>query len=235
MKLKAQITLLISMITTGFICGILFYILVVPLDSMNLIHSIVMGVSFGLLNYLITYKIYIKYSLLKEANKSLKRDLQLDKLTGLFNRAAFENNLSEISGTDNYSMIFLDIDNFRMFNNEFGHQAGDIVLKKASQTIKNSIRSKDTAYRYGGEEIIVVLKDCNKNNAFDIAEKIRININRLDNYPYPSISVSLGVSNYPEDGNEFCEIFRACDKALLIAKKSGKNRALAYNHEMRNL
>lgn len=190
-----------------------------------------MGITFGLLNYLVSYKIYIKYSLLKETNNALKQELQLDNLTGLFNRGSFEKDLPEISNNDCYSLVFIDIDNFRIFNNEFSHKAGDIVLKKVSQTIKANIRSKDAVYRYGGEEIIIILKDCSKKNALDIAEKIRININQQDNSPYPKIAVSLGVSNYPEDGNVYNEILEACDNALLLAKKSGKNRTLAYNYE----
>lgn len=231
MKYKAQISLFISMTIIGFFCGVLFYILMVPIGNKDIIHSIIMGLIIGLLNYLVSYKIYMKYSKLKETNNSLKQELKLDKLTGLFNRRAFDNDLPKISGKDCYSLIFIDIDNFRVFNNEFGHKAGDIVLKKVSSLIKENIRSIDTVYRYGGEEIIIVLKDCIKSNALDIAEKIRININQLENSPYPHIAVSLGVSSYPEDGNDIQEIFEACDKALLMAKKTGKNRSLAFNHE----
>lgn len=231
MKLKVQISLLISMLIIGFICGVSFYILMVPLGSNSLVHCIIMGLTFGLVNYFVSYKIYIRYILLKETNNSLKQELKLDKLTGLYNRGAFDNDLPEISGYEYYSLVLIDIDNFRTFNNEYGHKAGDIVLKKVSQTIKANIRFKDAVYRYGGEEIIIVLNNCSKKSALDIAEKIRININKLENSPYPNIAVSLGVSSYPEDGNNFNDIFEACDKALLLAKKSGKNKAIAYNHK----
>ncbi|AUS98823.1 GGDEF domain-containing protein [Clostridium thermosuccinogenes] len=224
-----QISLLISMLAVGLICGMSFYILLVPLGSKNLVHCIIMGLTFGLVNYFVSYKIYVRYIFLKDTNNSLKHELKLDKLTGLYNRGAFDNDLPEISSYNYYSLVLIDIDNFRTFNNEFGHKAGDIVLKKVSQTIRANIRFKDAVYRYGGEEIIIVLKDCSKKNAFNIAEKIRTSINQLDNSPYPNIAVSLGVSSCPEDGNEFDEVFDACDKALLLAKKSGKNRAIAYN------
>lgn len=125
---------------------------------------------------------------------------------------------------DTYSIIFIDIDNFKNFNNSFGHQIGDTVLKKVGQTIKATVRSNDSVYRYGGEEIVIILNDCDKKNAFAIAEKVRLNISELDNSPFPVITISLGISSYPEDGTEIDKIIEASDMALLTAKKLGKNQ-----------
>ena len=113
MKITVHTRLLISMVIIGIFCGISFYILMVPLESKSLIHCILMGVIFGFINYLTTYGIYKKYVVLKETNESLKQDLKLDKLTGLFNRRAFDNDILLISGNDVYSILFIDIDNFR--------------------------------------------------------------------------------------------------------------------------
>ena len=77
--------------------------------------------------------------------------------------------------------------------------------------------------RYGGEEITLILMDCDKKNALKMAEKIRLEISQLDNQAYPQITVSLGVSSYPDDGRYIHEIIVASDKALLKAKQSGKN------------
>ena len=134
----------------------------------------------------------------------------------------------KIQKDKNYSLIFMDIDNFRSFNNEYGHKIGDRVLQQVSQTIKSSIRSNDRAYRYGGEELVILLDNCPKDVAFKIAEKIRININKIDTSPLPSITVSLGVATYPEDGDNILNVVEASDNALLTAKKSGKNTTVMY-------
>lgn len=224
MKLNLKSSLLISMITIGLIYGIMFHYVVMPFFGNRLIHCVTMGVVFGFINYFIAIGIYKKYNVLKKSYKLLQKDLQIDKLTGLFNRRVFDNDIQKLSFDDTYSMIFIDIDNFRKFNNEFGHQIGDTVLKKVSQTIKATVRANDKVYRYGGEEIVILLKDCDKKDAFEIAEKIRVNISKLDNSPFPPITISLGISSYPEDGTEIDKIIEACDNALLTAKKLGKNR-----------
>jgi len=122
-----------------------------------------------------------------------------------------------------YSLIFFVIDNFRNFHNHFGHDVGDNVLKKVGETIKVCVRATDRVYRYGGEEIILLLLNCDKKNAMKMAEKIRSEISLLDNQAYSQITVSLGVSSYPDDGRYIHDVIIASDKALLKAKQSGKN------------
>jgi len=194
-----------------------------PLIGNELVHCLGQGVIFGLINYLMSIGLYKKYHTLKNSNKLLKKKLDMDKLTGLLNRGAFDNDIMGLSLDESYSIIFIDIDNFRKFNNKFGHQVGDIVLQKVSREIRNSIRVSDKAYRYGGEEIVILLKDCNRRKALEIAEKVRLNINELNNNPYPSITISLGVASYPDDGKHD-EIIKASDNALLTAKRLGKNQ-----------
>lgn len=224
LKLTLNTSLLISMLTTGLIYSLFYHFVIMPLFGSRLIHCISQGIVFGFINYFISIGIYKKYNLLKKSNKLLKKDLQIDKLTGLFNRRTFDNDIQELPIEDTYSIIFIDIDNFRKFNNNYGHQTGDTVLKKVSQTIKASVRVNDKVYRYGGEEIIIYLKDCDKKKAFEIAEKIRLNISELDNSPFQSITISLGISSYPEDGMEIDKIIEVSDFALLTAKKLGKNQ-----------
>lgn len=223
-KLTLNTSLLISMLTTVLIYSLFYHFVIMPLFGSRLIHGITQGIVFGFINYFIFIGIYKQYNLLKKSNKLLRKDLQIDKLTGLFNRRAFDNDIQELPIEDTYSIIFTDIDNFREFNNNFGHQTGDTVLKKVSQTIKASVRVNDKVYRYGGEEIIIYLKDCDKKKAFEIAEKIRLNISELDNSPFQSITISLGISSCPEDGTEIDKIIEVSDFALLTAKKLGKNQ-----------
>lgn len=231
-KLTPYTILLISMPLIGIIGGFLYHQVVMPLFGDELIHCMTLGMVFGFINYLTAYVIYKKYFVLKKSNKLLNTDLALDKLTGLLNRRAFDNDIIKISEISIFSMIFIDIDNFRIFNNEFGHQAGDVILKKTSEVIKACTRLNDKVYRYGGEEIIVVLKDCIKKNAYNIAEKIRLSISQMDNSSLPNIAVSLGVSSYPEDGENIDEIIKNSDNAMLAAKKLGKNRTMINDNDM---
>jgi diguanylate cyclase len=223
-KLTFKSSLLIGMLSLGAGYGLLYHFIIMPLIGNELVHCLGQGVIFGLINYLMSIGLYKKYHTLKNSNKLLKKKLDMDKLTGLLNRGAFDNDIMGLSLDESYSIIFIDIDNFRKFNNKFGHQVGDIVLQKVSREIRNSIRVSDKAYRYGGEEIVILLKDCNRRKALEIAEKVRLNINELNNNPYPSITISLGVASYPDDGKHADEIIKASDNALLTAKRLGKNQ-----------
>lgn len=158
----------------------------------------------------------------------LWNDLRIDKLTGIFNRRAFDYDLDILQCESSYSMVFIDIDNFKKFNDRYGHKIGDEVLIRAAKEIQLNLRNSDKVYRYGGEEFVAVLKDCDKQNALDISEKIRNGVEHIDNKPYALISVSLGISSYPEDGNNARVIIENCDKALLQAKNLGKNRTELY-------
>lgn len=224
MKLTFKSSLFICMLSIGAGYGLLYHFIIMPLIGNELVHCLGQGVIFGLINYFMSIGLYKKYHTLKNSNKLLKKKLDMDKLTGLLNRGAFDNDIMGLSLYESYSIIFIDIDNFRKFNNKFGHQVGDIVLQKVSCEIRNSIRASDKAYRYGGEEIVILLKDCNRRKALEIAEKVRLNINELNNNPYPSITISLGVASYPDDGKHADEIIKASDNALLTAKRLGKNQ-----------
>lgn len=211
------------MFIVGIIYGVTYHFIVMPLVGTDLIHCIIMGLGFGGINYLLAYSVIKKYYTIKENNNILRTKLKTDKLTGLLNRQSLDYDLREVNNNLNYSIIFLDIDNFRDFNNKFGHGIGDIVLKKVSQTIPNCIRPGDRVYRYGGEEIVILLQDCSKKSALKIAERIRLSISQINNSPYPPITVSLGIASNPEDGENIYQIIKASDKALLTAKKQGKN------------
>ena len=236
MKLTANSSLLITMPIIGIAYGAVFHYVLMPMFGNSIIHCVTLGTTFGFINYFIAMGIYKKYNLLKKSNKKLQSDLKVDKLTGAFNRGAFDNDMDKLQDKGVYSMIFIDIDNFKKFNDQYGHKTGDEVLIKVAKAIQSSIRSSDKAYRYGGEEFVVVLHNCDKDNALDIAEKIRKSISNIENQPYPSITASLGVSTFPEDGSTVQTIVETCDSALLKAKSLGKNRTfvcVTQKHEKR--
>jgi diguanylate cyclase len=150
-------------------------------------------------------------------------------LTDLLNRRAFDSDVQLFNDYSNFSLIFLDIDNFREFNNRYGHSVGDLILKKVSYVIKLALRERDLSYRYGGEEVIIIMPEQPKAKAQILAEEIRSRIASLDNTPYPPISVSIGVASYPEDSQNVNEVINAGDYDLLKAKSLGKNRIIVFD------
>jgi len=218
-----QVKLMLSMVIIGVMYSLIFHFLIMNLLTNLLLHCIVMGIFFGLINFLVAKKFYASYTSLKVTNKDLKDQAQLDKLTGLLNRRRLDEDIQQLDA-DEFSLMFIDIDNFRDFNNKYGHNIGDQVLTKVSQLITNRVRPQDCVYRYGGEEVVILLKDCSKKSANMIGERIRRDISTLDNSPYPQITVSLGISSYPDDGMNVQEILIKSDEALLSAKSQGKNR-----------
>lgn len=220
----SKLGLLTSMVVAGILYAVmLLYFMAIPLFNNLLLHCIIMGALFGVMNYLVVGFCYKRLENIKRLNQQLTSTLMKDTLTGLRNRRAFDQDIKHVSNNGLYSLIFLDIDNFRDFNNRFGHDIGDLVLKKVGKTIKACVRVTDQVYRYGGEEIVVLLLDCDKKNAMKMAEKIRSEIFELDNQEFPRITVSSGVSSYPDDGCFIKDVIAASDKALLKAKQSGKN------------
>ncbi|MCB2294732.1 GGDEF domain-containing protein [Clostridium algoriphilum] len=229
MKYKAKLEIFISILVLSILNGVVLSKGIVYIYCYRLLYCVLTAIIFGVLYYLSFLRVYSEYNLLKQTNKQLLIELKTDKLTGLFNRGTFDLDLKNILDSEIYSAIFIDVDDFRNFNNEYGHSVGDKVLIDVSKAIKYGIRKNDMAYRYGGEEIVIILKGCDKESAFIVAEKIRTNVSSFDNSPLPKITISLGVSGYPYDGQTVEEIIRACDVALLYAKKNGKNKTVIFN------
>jgi diguanylate cyclase len=219
-----RVWLIFAMVLIGTIHSALTHFMVVPFFNSIIVKCLILGIVFGLINYIAAELFVRRLDKLKKVNMQLRVKLNTDKLTGIFNRRAFDEdikNLEEHNGS--YALIFIDIDNFRDFNNRFGHDVGDGVLVKVGQTIQACVRAGDRVYRYGGEEIVLLLRDCDKTNAWKMAETIRSKISGLDNGSYPQITISLGVSSYPDDGESIHDLIVASDHALLRAKQSGKN------------
>ncbi|TDJ69760.1 MAG: diguanylate cyclase [Proteobacteria bacterium] len=177
---------------------------------------------------------------LKKSNKALKelsrrfRDLAIrDGLTGLYNHGYLLDALAgEVARATRYdrplSVIFLDVDHFKEYNDQFGHQGGDMVLKQISRILKDEIRKTDIAARYGGEEFVLVLPETSKENAFAVAEKIRKAVQKsiandvADEGP-TTITISAGVASYMDDGTDAHELIAKADEAVYAAKNDGRN------------
>jgi diguanylate cyclase (GGDEF)-like protein len=160
-----------------------------------------------------------------------------DGLTGLFNHREFQRRLDdEIERNQRYghsfSLLLVDIDYFKQVNDQHGHLAGDAMLKALAAAIQGSIRTIDIAARYGGEEITVILPETPLAGAQVVAERIRVNVAGLrltspSGLPF-SCTVSIGVAVVPEDAGRRERLIDAADKALYLAKCTGRNRVKTY-------
>lgn len=161
-----------------------------------------------------------------------------DSLTELWNHGYFqfilqtELDKAKASGYA-LSLIMLDIDDFKVYNDTLGHQAGDQILKNLAKLLKDQSRKIDYVCRYGGEEFTVVLPQTDKKTAFLIAERFRLDIEKFgfsheEVLPQKKITVSVGITTFPEDGSSSSELIFNCDKALYKAKDKGKNNTAVF-------
>lgn len=167
---------------------------------------------------------------LREQLLEAKRDALTDPLTGLPNRRAFEKRLaSDIEEQQVYSLLILDIDHFKKFNDQYGHLLGDKVLRHVANTTSNCIKGRDFVARFGGEEFAVLLPGTALTNAVLVAEDIRKTIEKTrlvkkeNHEAIGPVTISIGVAEYhaPESMNTFIE---RADKALYRSKHKGRNR-----------
>lgn len=129
------------------------------------------------------------------------------------------------------ALLFIDIDKFKSINDQLGHEAGDIALTAVATIIRNCIRESDVEGRWGGEELLIIAPDTTKDKAIKLAERIRTEIQEQTGkgkFDAPrEITVSIGISFYPDDGSTFTELFNKADERVYKAKDSGRNRVVS--------
>jgi len=167
-------------------------------------------------------------------HEELERLSVTDRLTELYNHGYFQQRLEEELGRaarfgHTLSLIMIDIDDFKEFNDSYGHPRGDRVLHMVSDTIRANLREMDVAARYGGEEFVVVLPETDAVGAAAVAERIRAGVQALEfataeGTPPVHKTVSVGVATYPVHATAQNKFVEAADKAMYAAKHAGKNR-----------
>ena len=158
-----------------------------------------------------------------------KERAHIDELTGLYNHRYFHERLDEeISRCsrfgDIFSLLFMDMDLFKTYNDVYGHMEGDEMLKHIGQDILSSVRGIDMAFRYGGDEFTVVLPQASLDDAYLVAERIRKRIEREMDSRGAALTCSIGISSWPTDGVMREELLQAADSALYHSKEAGRNR-----------
>lgn len=186
------------------------------------------------------YGIYRDISSQKEAERKLEYQARNDQLTGLYNRRSFFDRLDqELHYAKRYNesraLIFLDLDNFKQVNDQFGHKAGDLLLKEVAARLRHTLRESDVIYRLGGDEFVVLVNNQFESQPVTVSQRI----NKALAQPYEVegqkidfVSASIGISVFPVKDDEVSKILSRADAAMYSAKKKGRNRFVFYNDSM---
>jgi diguanylate cyclase (GGDEF)-like protein len=172
------------------------------------------------------------------------RDTSLrDGMTGLYNRRFLEEFIDKFMAQakrskDTYHVMMLDVDWFKMVNDTYGHDVGDKVIVEIGKVLKEHIRDSDLAIRYGGEEFVVLLRNASNEGAMEVAKKIHSTFGKL----IFSVGVgetmqktmSIGIAQYPLDGDTIWKCIKYADTALYEAKETGRNKIVEFKKEMFN-
>ena len=170
---------------------------------------------------------------MREAQRRIEHLAQFDTVTGLPNRALLADRLAQETARSrrssrSFAVLFFDLDGFKTVNDTWGHAAGDLVLALVGERVRKCVRASDTVGRLGGDEFLAILPETTLEGALGVAEKLRLSLCE----PYPlgkakaKLTASVGVSLFPEHGDDSEALQRAADAALYRAKREGKNRTV---------
>ena len=188
---------------------------------------------------------YIKEALpvleTKRLMNSLRESALTDSLTGLHNRRYLQECAEGVCAGalrrgKLIGLLMCDLDFFKQVNDNYGHNVGDDLLKLTSQTLRGSVRASDLVIRFGGEEFLVVLIDIKEEEAFEVAEKIRVNVSnqkfQLPDGAMLTKTISIGVSEYPKNSDGFWQAIKFADVALYSSKDNGRNKSTHFDRSM---
>jgi diguanylate cyclase (GGDEF)-like protein len=164
-----------------------------------------------------------------------QKQAMTDALTGLYNHGYFQDRLDrEIKLADRnnevVSLILLDIDRMKKINDTHGHRSGDRVLSHVAALMLASVRDVDVCARYGGEEFVVILPQCDRENATVVADRLRASVASKATNNGGQVTVSIGVATYPSGAKSKDELVEMADRAMYLAKAAGRNRVRTLAH-----
>ncbi len=178
----------------------------------------------------------------REHFDSLINHSTIDHLTGLFNRNCLNDTLSHLLALTQredteLSFVFLDLDDFKLINDTYGHQMGDSVLNQFGKLLSSSIRQSDIALRYGGEEFIIIMPNTDRKDALILSNRIRLKVKStpfINDELKINVSVSGGLAVYPTHAKTLGELIYSADSALYQAKGAGKDTIKVFKNENRH-
>ncbi len=176
----------------------------------------------------------------KRLMDTLRESTLRDAMTGLHNRRFLEEYVDTMAATtarrdSSLSVMMLDLDYFKKVNDTYGHDVGDTILKSLAKVLQQNVRASDMVIRYGGEEFMVILQDTSRQAADAVAEKIRASVEAMKLQVAGTVlqkTISIGIADYPEDGETMWQVIKYADVALYQAKEQGRNRVVRFNSEM---
>ena len=223
-----------SVIFSILIISVYLFITVLLMDFFNIWLGIVLPVLSAVLIFIAAY--IAKYLLKSKDYEHTYKLAVTDGLTEMYNHRYFQEqmimnvgNVSRYGG--NFSLILIDIDFFKKFNDKHGHQSGDAVLRQVAQTIKKNIRTCDIPCRYGGEEMSIILANTAKEDAITVAKKVWSAIRErkfeLADGNWANVTISVGVATMPDNGKNPQELIEYADKCLYKAKQNGRDQVVS--------
>ena len=162
-------------------------------------------------------------------------------MTGLYNRRFLEEFIDTFMkqakrNSETYTILMIDVDFFKNVNDTYGHDVGDQIIVAIGKVLRESIRESDLAIRYGGEEFLVLLHNATHKGALTVAQKIHQTFASLlfdvGDEEVIQKTISIGMSQYPKDGDTIWKCIKFADKALYVAKTTGRNKIVEYAKEM---
>ncbi len=218
------------------IAAVIVYLVitVVVMEFFNVWLGIVLPLIAATLIFIAAY--ITKYLLKSKDYEHTYKLAVTDGLTEMYNHRYFQEqmimnveNVTRYGG--NFSLILIDIDFFKKFNDKHGHQSGDAVLRQVAQTIKKNIRTSDIACRYGGEEMSIILTNTNKDDAKIVAKKVWSAVRErkfeLADGNWANVTISVGVASMPNNGSNPQELIDYADKCLYVAKQNGRDQVVS--------
>jgi len=164
---------------------------------------------------------------LSNTNQLLEHKINIDPLTGAYKKPYFDEKLrEELKKRIPFSLVVMDLDNFKDINDHYGHIVGDTILQEFTQLIKSNLRKDDLFSRWGGEEFLMLIKCKERDKIIQKIEKLREMLEKHSFETIGHITASFGIT-ISRDGDSFEELLKRADDALYLAKKSGKNRVVA--------
>jgi len=221
------ISTLISILILSSYVGFAYFML----NERNLWFDILPQLVFVILTF--TFMFIIKYVLKSKDFDYTYKLATTDGLTNLYNHRYFQEHLKKCmekadKNNTRFALILIDIDHFKKFNDTYGHQAGDEVLRQVGQTLRKAVKAHDLVARYGGEEMVIVLDKAHTEDALKVANRICKTIAdrkfELAEGLTVNVTISLGVATYPIDGKTSTELIEFSDQGLYRAKHNGRNQ-----------
>ncbi len=219
-----------TLISIGILASYIIFASIM-LNQYNLWFDILPQFIFVILTF--TFMFIVKYLLKSKDFEYTYRLATTDGLTNLYNHRYFQEHLAKCMEKANknntrFAVILIDIDFFKKFNDTYGHQAGDEVLRQVGQTLRKAVKSNDLVARYGGEEMVIVVDKVHTEAAMKVANRICKRVAdkkfELSDGVSVNVTISLGVSTYPIDGKTSTELIEFADQGLYRAKHNGRNQ-----------